>query len=79
MYHNKGTRKGNKKGALAEMQNSKEPGWIEGFIVLGFNLRHFFDNRLYDLKLERVVLMEVTSHLIFWSVKNSVCGIMSKF
>jgi hypothetical protein len=52
------------------MQNSKEPGGIEGFLVLGFHLRHFFDIRLYDLKLERVVLREVTSHLILWSVKK---------
>jgi len=64
MYHHKGNRKGNKKGALAEMQNSKEPGGIEGFLVLVFHLRHFFDSRLYDLKLELVVLREVTSNLI---------------
>jgi hypothetical protein len=64
MYHHKGSRKGNKKGAMAEMQHRKEPGGIEGFLLLGFHLHHFFDSRLYDLKLERVVLKEVTSHLI---------------
>jgi hypothetical protein len=64
VYHHKISSKDNKKGALAEMQNSKETGGIEGFLVLGFHLRHFFDSRLYDLKLERVVLREVTSRLI---------------
>lgn len=71
MYHHKGSRKGNKKRTLAEIQNSKELGGI-GFLVLGFHLRHFFDSGLYGLKLERVVLREVTSHLILWRVKNSV-------
>jgi hypothetical protein len=64
MYHHKGSRKGSKKRALVEMQKGKEPGGIEVFLVLGIHFRHFFDSRLYDLKLERVVLREVTSHLI---------------
>ena len=64
MYHHKVSRKGSKKGPLAEMQNSKETGGIEGFHVLGFRRRQFFDSWLYDLKLERVVLREVTSRLI---------------
>jgi hypothetical protein len=72
MYQHKVSKQGNKKGALAEMQNSKETGGIEGFLVLGFHLRHFFDSGLHDLKLERVVLREVTSRLILRSVKNSM-------